>query len=285
MIRVDVTCALDAAAAHLALDVRGVDRAGDHRLRLELASGIAGGRVIADAAGWPVERRPLSVPEADRRAEHVVPTAPLHRWVAVDEGDAAVLLVSDGLAEYEARDDGRLAITLVRATGELSRAGLPERPGHAGWPARVPGAQGPGPFAARVALAPLGAFDAARAAALADDVLVPLLGHTWRDATPEAPETVPGIVLEGAAHVVPLAVKPAEQGSGLVLRCVNLADAPADVSWRIPWPDARAAVVRLDESPVAADDVRVRLQGDGRPHESTLRLALAPFALASVRVE
>ena len=56
-------------------------------------------------------------------------------------------MFSDGLAEYEARDDA-IVVTLVRGVGELSRNDLAERPGHAGWPAPTPGAQCLGEFAA-----------------------------------------------------------------------------------------------------------------------------------------
>jgi alpha-mannosidase len=68
-------------------------------------------------------------------------TAPLQRYVSLFDERKGATVYSDGLAEYEAREDGSVAITLVRAVGELSRNDLPERPGHAGWPAPVPGAQ------------------------------------------------------------------------------------------------------------------------------------------------
>lgn len=49
------------------------------------------------------------------------------------EGRAGVALLHDGLLEYEVVDDGReLALTLLRATGFLSRAGISLRPNPAG---------------------------------------------------------------------------------------------------------------------------------------------------------
>ena len=66
------------------------------------------------------------------------PTAPLHRYVSRFDEQRGCTVFSDGLAEYEARDDGCVVVTLVRAVGELSRSDLPERPGHAGWPSQRP---------------------------------------------------------------------------------------------------------------------------------------------------
>lgn len=252
-IRVVVRYALDAGASHVRLDILGRDRAHDHRLRVSLATGIASPRIVADAAFGPVVRTSLDDTSVDETHEHVVHAAPLHRWVAADGGDHGSTIVSDGLAEYEALPDARIAVTLLRATGELSRSSLAERPGHAGWPAAVPGAQGPGRIRARLAVAPHGAFDPARANLLADDVLLPLIAHTWRDAPQHAPDLVEGVTLEAEQGVVASAVKPAEQGHGVVLRAVNLHDAPRTAEWIIPNANSSSVVVRLDESPVHTD--------------------------------
>jgi hypothetical protein len=133
--------------------VRGVNTARDHRLRVRFDTGLAGARTLADAAFGPVERRPLVVPADEQRAERVLHTAPLHRYVSRYAPDAGATVYSDGLAEYEAADDGAVFVTLVRAVGELSRPDLPERPGHAGWPTATPEAQALGAFAARFAVA------------------------------------------------------------------------------------------------------------------------------------
>jgi len=281
---VHVTYLLDAGARHVALRVHGTDRASDHRLRLSIATGLATERVVADAAFWPVERVPLRVPDTDTGHEQVTRAAPLHRWVAVHDATRAVTLVSDGLAEYESVDGTRLAVTLVRATGELSRAGLPERPGHAGWPARVPGAQGPGAFRALLAIAPGGPFDRAAAHALADDVLLPLVGRTWRDAPPDAPVTVDGITLAAARGVVALAVKPADDGDGVVLRCVNLDGTTRRARWFVPGAGVRVDRVRLDETPVAPDDASSQVRTRRMSRRTVLACTLGPYALLTLRV-
>ena len=164
------------------------------------------------------------------------PTAPLHRYVSLFGTSGGATVFSDGLAEYEARDDGTVLVTLVRAVGELSRNDLPERPGHAGWPSPTPGAQCLGPFAARLAIMPHGTRSSPTLAAIehaADDFLVPLTGFTLRSAL-RVPDPVEGPELIGEG-LIASTIKPSEDGGALALRCVNLTDADVDGAWQAPF--------------------------------------------------
>ncbi|MDQ3698897.1 MAG: hypothetical protein M3373_12900, partial [Gemmatimonadota bacterium] len=196
-----VTLTLDADASFLRIGVRGDNGARDHRLRVVLASGLgANTRVYADAAFGPVCREPIVVSPAASAVELTPPTAPLARYLTVAGESSGVTIYSDGLAEYEATEEGKVAITLVRAVGELSRNDLPERPGHAGWPAATPEAQCLGPFAAEFAVFPHGPRDDATIARIertADDVLLPLTGATLGSAM-TTPDLTHGVTLEGA---------------------------------------------------------------------------------------
>ncbi len=247
---VTVTLVLDAEADALRVEVRGVNTARDHRLRLRFATGVAGARVLADAAFGPVERVPLDVPADEQRAERVVAAAPLHRYVSLYGAGRGATVYSDGLAEYEAGDDGTVAVTLVRAVGELSRPDLPERPGHAGWPAATPEAQSAGAFAARFGVAFHGGDGpAARAFVerVADDVLAPLAGTTWR-ALLDAPAATGGVRLEGEGLSAG-AVAPSDDGAWVVLRCVNVTDDAVGGAWVVDAPVREARLARLDETP------------------------------------
>ncbi len=68
---------------------------------------------------------------------------PQKRYIRVedDKGKAAVTLMNKGLPEVELVNGSRLAITLLRSVGWLSRSGIPERPEHAGPYYATPGAQ------------------------------------------------------------------------------------------------------------------------------------------------
>ncbi len=283
---ISVHFGVDAAARFVRVRVTGANRARDHRLRIVFRTGLTDARVFADAAFGPVERAPLVVPPADAVAERPPATAPLHRYVSLSgarpsSADAtgvgcAVGVFSDGLAEYEATPDGSVAVTLLRSVGQLSRADLPERPGHAGWPASTPEAQVQGGFTAGFALAVHGARGVGERGSveqIADDVLLPLAGETIRPAlhaldTPASFELTEGFAF-GAA-------KPAERGDGwVVLRATNLADQRAPGAWRIVAPGdyavQEAVRSRLDESPGDALDVErdgnaavVRFDADAR---------------------
>ncbi|MGE5733224.1 MAG: glycosyl hydrolase-related protein, partial [Gemmatimonas sp.] len=175
-----------------------------------------------------------------------------HRYVSVFSESAGCTLISDGLAEYESREDGSLVVTLVRGVGELSRNDLPERPGHAGWPAPTPKAQCLGSFAAGFAVmlhgprvpSTIDAIDVA-----ADEFLLPLMGATLRSAI-RVPAPVQGAELHGTGLAFS-ALKESEDGEWLVLRCVNLRDQDVDGSWRLPFDVGAARFARLDETMIS----------------------------------
>jgi mannosylglycerate hydrolase len=127
--------------------------AADHRLRARFPVG-AGQESIAGTA-FGMVRRP--VPTADRvdEMEWRVPTAPAHRYVAAGTRERGLAVLSPGFFEYEWSEGKAVAVTLLRAVGELSRNDLPERPGHAAWPTPTPDAQEPGRHTIHLAVAPL----------------------------------------------------------------------------------------------------------------------------------
>ena len=240
---------LDAGAQFVRIEIAGDNRRENHRLRVAFTSDIARGDIWADAAFGPVRRERLSIGEAEAAVEHAPPTAPLHRYVSLFDESTGFTLFSDGLAEYEARDNGSLLVTLVRAVGELSRNDLPERPGHAGWPSPTPKAQCLGPFAGSFAVMLHGRRDASTIDAIertADDVLCPLSGTTIRSSL-RCPDPVHGVELHGAGLAFS-SLKESENGEWLALRCVNLLDDAVDGSWTVPFDIVDAKLARLDET-------------------------------------
>jgi alpha-mannosidase len=240
---------LDADAPFLRVAVGGENRAENHRLRVVFRTDVANGAVWADAAFGPVRRERIVIGDAEAAVEQAPPTAPLHRYVSVFSEQAGVTIYSDGLAEYEARDDGSIVVTLVRAVGELSKNDLPERPGHAGWPAPTPAAECLGPFEAAFAVMPHSARLVATIDAIeqaADDVLLPLTGTTLRAAL-ATPAPVRGVELVGSGLAFST-VKTSEDGTWMVLRCVNLRDDEVAGQWRLPADVTEAKLARLDES-------------------------------------
>jgi len=272
---VRVRLRLDAGSPFLRVLVDGMNGAAGHRLRLRLRTGVAEPAVWADAAFGPVRRVAVVVSDDERRTEAPPPTAPLHRYVSLFDSTRGVTVYSDGLAEYEADATGDVAVTLVRSVGDLSRNDLPERPGHAGWPASTPEAQMLGPFAAELAVFPHGPRSSDTIDLIertADDVLLPLTGTTLRSAIAHYPATA-GLELEGRGLAFSSA-KESEEGEWLVLRCVNLTDDTVPGRWSLPFLPREAHLARLDEIPL----------GEARLVGQTLEFSAAARAVVTLLV-
>ena len=244
----DVRLILDADASFVRIHVHGENRRTGHRVRLQLRGDVVTPQVWADAAFGSVRREPIVVLDPQPGDELPPATAPLHRYVSLFDDRVGFTLFSDGLAEYEARDDSIL-VTLVRGVGELSRNDLPERPGHAGWPTPTPAAQCLGEFACELAVmlhGPRGPLTVDAIERAADDVLNPITGVTLRSAISPRPR-VEGIALAGPGLAFS-AAKQSEDGEWTVLRCVNLLDEQVSGSWRLPFAVHDARLARLDET-------------------------------------
>ena len=238
---------VDAGSPLVRLSIEGENRAGNHRVRLHLPVGTAGA-ACADMMFGAETRTRVQVDASGFPSEHPVATAPMHRWVSA----GGWTIFARGLHEYEILPDGAVAVTLLRAVGELSRGDLPARPGHAAWPAATPGAQGLGSFRAELALAPLAVEQRSPGAvwdaieALSDEFHAPLAGAMYR-AGMAIPMTVSGPRLDGQGLSF-RALKPRDEGEGTVARCVNLTRRQRQGTWTWPIPITRAYRARLDET-------------------------------------
>ena len=253
------------------------NQARDHRLRARLPTGLVGGVALAGAPFGSVARAPVVADAAEYPLETPVRTAPAQRFVVAAAGPRGIAVLAPGFFEYEWTPAGDLAVTLLRAVGELSRANLWSRPGHAAWPVPTPDAQCLGPQRVELALAPLTASDLERGdvvPALWEDVFVPPHATWLRDAVTleRAPVEV---TLEGAGLVYS-AMKPAQTGASLVLRCYNATDRQAGGAWRFGDAIKTAHRVRADER----ESVPVVLENRGR----VVRFSAGPHELVTILV-
>ena len=105
------------------------------------------------SARWSGPRTPHA--GARRVFEQPAPTAPMQRYVTAARGERGLTVLTDGLPEYEIQDRrGDPGHAPPRLRADVAR-GLPERPGHAGWPTPTPDAQCLGPFHARLGVFPV----------------------------------------------------------------------------------------------------------------------------------
>jgi alpha-mannosidase len=128
------------------------NRARDHRLRACFGLPFTSDRTLTSTHFGYIERpaEPEAVPgeeELERvRAEYPeLPTGiqPQKGFIRVEdeEGTDAITVINRGLPEVELANGNRLALTLLRCVGWLSRSDIPERPMHAGPGEETPGAQ------------------------------------------------------------------------------------------------------------------------------------------------
>lgn len=224
-----------------------------HRLRARAPTGLAGVSAIAGGAFGTVERTAVRADPAAYPGETPVRTAPAQRFVAVARGNRGLAVFAPAFFEYEWTAKGDLLITLLRAIGDLSRGDLPTRPGHAAWPTAIPGAQCLGSSRIELALAPITIADVERGDVLPhlwEDAFLPLTALWLRDAAGLTPTPI-DVALEGTGLVFS-ALKPAQIGSPMVLRCYNATSRKTAGAWRFGEGIKTAHRVRADEREAVA---------------------------------
>ena len=152
---VTIEATLDAGSPRVAFAVSVDNRAADHRLRLVFPTGAASVDTARADTAFDVITRParIAVP-ATIRNEAPVSSLPMISIVDAGDDETGATVIGRGLMEYEITEgEPRIAMTLIRAVGDLSRNDLATRPsGHAGPPVATPGGAVPRapPFRARL---------------------------------------------------------------------------------------------------------------------------------------
>jgi len=266
------------------------NRAYDHRLRVEFPTPIVTAYANAEQA-FDVVTRSLDLPKdtADW-IEQPRPEAPMQDFVSISDGNIGLTLATRGLPEYAARRDPHpspppsnrggssvgttLALTLLRCTGWLSRNDLSTRNDHAGPALETPGAQEIGAHVFEYALIPhsgdwRNAFIDAHAFAAP---LRAVATDTHAGALPLSASFAQAAPRE----FVISAIKPAENGNGLVVRGYNIGVDAIEVTLRVWRNFARAARANLNEEEITPIELR-----DGR--EVTLQVR--GKEIVTVRIE
>jgi mannosylglycerate hydrolase len=264
--RVDIAVVIEARVApgvpRVDLGVRVENAASDYRLRLRFPTGRPAVEALAATTFGVATRSTAS--RDDAGWVHPAPrTFPHQGWVSAN----GLTVVAPGLPEAEVTPDGTIAVTLLRAIGWIARYDLRTRPIPAGPAMEIRGAQVPGRLEARLALLagadPVAAWDAELGlrAAIAGGESGLADGRAL-------------LALEPATLVLS-ALKPADEGSGLVVRVLNPSAAAVTAVLRPGFPVAAAHAVRLDETPSAE---AVEVDGDA------IRFTVPGFALRSLRL-
>lgn len=235
-LRLVVEARVAAGVERVDLDVLLDNRARDHRLRLVFPTGATPAEARAATTYDVVARRPG--PAVAHEWQHPPPRTFLHQGFVAAGGLA---IGAPGLPEAEVREDGSIAITLVRSVGWLARMDLRSRPIPAGPMLPTPGAQCLGEIAARLSL---GAAEDGGAPWDAELGLRAVIGG-------DAPILAAGASLLSIAprEIRLAALKPADEGDAVLLRLLNPTDREIAAVVRTGFPLGAASLVRLDETP------------------------------------
>ncbi len=232
----------------------------DHRLRLRFPTGAP---VATFRAATTLDTAVRSTtPPDDSRWVHRAPTTFPHQgWIEAN----GLVVGAPGLPEGEVTGSGDIVVTVLRAVGWLAQPALGTRPDFAGPGLETPEAQCPDGVAAELTLT----LDPAEAHA----------AELGLRATPAGDEPLlaagRALVTLAPAALVLSALKPAEDGDGVVLRVGNPTDVPQRAEVALGFPVGAVTSVRLDEEP---DD------GDAEPTPAGIAFAVAPHRLRSLRI-
>ncbi|MDJ0864962.1 MAG: hypothetical protein QNK03_02565 [Myxococcota bacterium] len=263
-LQVEVEARVAPGVPRVDLCVRVDNTARDHRLRLLFP--VPGAATHADAAStFDVVRRAPQPVDDTGWSQRAVPTFCQQGFVHA----GGLTVVAPGLPEAELLpgEPARIAITLLRAVGFLSRHDLASRPGPAGPGTPTPEAQCPGPLEARLALLPGLDPAAAREAELG-------LRGVFAGTAPLAEAGRPLLALD-PPELVLSALKPAARGDGIAIRVLNPGHETQRARLAPGFPFRSVTSVRLDEEP---DGLPVEREGDA------VRFEVAPHALRTVLV-
>jgi len=250
---IPVTVSVRLASGARRVDIRTDldNRAEDHRLRALFPAGIVTDTAIVEGHFDRLRRAPLPALDTTGWVEQPQPTQPMRTFAAVEDSAGGLMLAARGLPEVEllpAEDGAALALTLLRCVGWLSRDDFPCRAGQAGPELATPGAQCPGPAAFEYSLIPFGAgrLDEAAAEAYAFDA--PLRAALCRPGAGSLPAHTQLLALEPPALVLS-AIKPAEDGRGVIVRFTNHRDTPQAGRATFGFAVASVEPVNLLEEP------------------------------------
>ncbi|MEX1009482.1 MAG: glycoside hydrolase family 38 C-terminal domain-containing protein [Acidimicrobiia bacterium] len=232
-------------------------RVRDHRLRAHFPLPATVDGSDAECA-FAVVHRPLAAEGGPH--ERGLPTFVSRRFVDCSADSVGLALLHDGLLEYEVVGDGtELALTLLRATGYLSRAELAFRPNPAGPLDPLEGPQLQRPLALEYAVLPhRGSRKDARLSEAADDFLVPL-ERARGGGVPGArhPPTGHALVVDGAP--VSAVLRDGENGA-LTVRVYNPSPEPTTARIHTGRGPAHGHVVDLAGTVLTAFEESVGLR-------------------------
>jgi mannosylglycerate hydrolase len=222
----------------------------DHRLRVLFPTGLRARECWAETQ-FDVQSRTVTRPSSEGWLEPPCPTQPQLGFVDLADGETGLAVFSHGLPEYEIIDDGRntIAVTLLRCFTHETRATRTDDPTQVG-------AQCPGRHEFRYAVFPhSGGWREGKVfkKSLRHHQRVKVL-QSWRPAGKDRQvESLP--LRRSFLQLVPddlvlSAVKRAENGRSLIVRCFNPTEHTVEGELQVHCDVTRALYMDLEENPL-----------------------------------
>ena len=259
---VRIMVSLDADSPRVSWHVTVDNHSQDHRLRLLFPVGVDSITEVRAETAFGVATRPArrEVP-AVVRVELPVSYGPTGYFTEAGDDTCGAIVMGDGLTEYEAyTGDGpaRLALTLLRCVGFLSREDLVTRPsGHAGPGLATPGAQCLGRHEFRVAFEPRqrrptnASLFASASSFVAPPLIVVASGAGGTLAGSGSFVDINTATGADAGSIVLSACQHSEDGAHVQLRVFNPDPLPATASLSVGGKTTSAATVDFLDQPIA----------------------------------
>lgn len=233
------------------------NKAADHRLRVHFPGPANAKRAIADGHFAHIDRA-FQMPTTKQHDSAEPTTHHMRHFVALTTRDKGMAILNRALTEYEilsgSRGERTIAITLLRSVGFLSRDDLANRPSYAGPGLPTPEAQCIGPYQTEYALLPWGGGDASRnITSEAESYAAPAILTLEPIHAGSLPPNQAFIHLDNDESVWST-WKPAEQGSGSVIRFYNPSSRKMRIKLGVSRPMAPAGFCDLKEDNIKSPD-------------------------------
>lgn len=241
----------------------------EHRLRVLFPSDIKTEFSYADTP-FDVVKRAIELPYLGGDEEDATTTYPLSTFVELNDGNRGLAIISNGLPEYEVKDDNRntIALTLLRCTGWLNRDILYNRRRHLAPVLPTPKAQCIGKHIFSYSIFPHSVtWEAAKVYQQAYQHNVPMkvLQKGVHDGVLEKEMSFLKCTPE---ELIISAIKKAEREDAIIVRLYNIGTSDIQGKLTVCEPIKRACIVNLNEEPTGEEisldtsgTINVRVKG------------------------